>query len=150
MLSVFVIIPILLAMAVAVYTDLRSRLIHDWLTLPGIVYFLVFHAIATPEKWATYVLGVIVVGGISLAMAVLSKGQLGGGDIKLLALVGAAMGWQTGVLIMAFTYLIAGITVIPLWIASRFSGNLAAGREIPLAPFIAGGTSLLLLLVLFI
>lgn len=149
LLSAFITIPLVMAMAVSVYTDLRRRLIYDWITLPGIAYFLLFHAIDTPQKWSMFVLGVIVVGGISLMMALISQGQLGGGDIKLLALVGAAVGWQAGLLVMVFTYLLAGICVIPVWIASKVSGALVMGGEIPLAPFIAGGTCLFLLLARF-
>ncbi|MDF2682293.1 MAG: prepilin peptidase [Brevibacillus sp.] len=150
LLSAFVIIPILLVMVIAVYTDLRSRLIYDWLTLPGIAYFLVLHAFVHPEKWTIFALGAVVLGGSSLLMAMISNGQLGGGDIKLFTLVGAAVGWQAGLLVLGLTYLIAGVIVLPMWIASKLTGKKNVGREIPLAPFIAGGTSLLLLIVFFV
>ncbi|WP_238933542.1 prepilin peptidase [Brevibacillus choshinensis] len=150
MLSYFVVVPVLLVMIIAVYTDLRRRLIYDWLTLPGIAYFLIYHAFAHPDQWTMYGLGVVLTGGISLLMAMVSNGQLGGGDIKLFALVGAAVGWEAGLYILCFTYLLAGLIVIPIWLASKWSGNQATGREIPLAPFIAGGTSLLLMAVAFI
>lgn len=150
LLSGFVIIPILLVMTIAVYTDLRKRLIYDWLTIPGIAYFLILHAFVHSEKWMTFALGTVVLGGISLFMAVISNGQLGGGDIKLFALVGAAVGWQAGLLVLGLTYLIAGAIVLPMWIASKLTGKKIVGREIPLAPFIAGGTSLLLLIVFFV
>lgn len=148
-LSWYVIIPILFVMAVAMYTDLRRRLIYDWLTLPGIVYFLVLHAYLHPEKWLTYAIGVIVLGGISLLMAVISNGQMGGGDIKLLALVGAAVGWQAGVVVLMLTYLLAGVSVLPMWAIAKMTGKMKLVREIPLAPFVAGGTSLLLVIVMY-
>jgi leader peptidase (prepilin peptidase) / N-methyltransferase len=143
MLPAYVFIPMLLVMVIAVYTDLRSRMIYDWMTLPGIGYFLLAHAFVQPDNWFSYALGVIVLGGVSLIMAVISKGQLGGGDIKLFALVGAALGWQAGLVVMGFTYLIAGIGVIPVWIVSKVMKKQAK-REVPLAPYIAGGTALLL------
>lgn len=149
-LSNFVIVPVLLIMIIAVYTDVRNRLIYDWLTLPGIAYFLIYHAFAHTDQWTMYALGVVVTGGITLLMAVVSNGQLGGGDIKLFALVGAAVGWKAGLYILSFTYLLAGLIVIPIWLATKWSGKQAAGREIPLAPFIAGGTGLLLMAVAFI
>ncbi|MFD2368600.1 prepilin peptidase [Brevibacillus sp. GCM10020057] len=150
MLSHFVVVPVLLAMIIAVYTDLRRRLIYDWLTLPGIAYFLLYHAAAHPDRWTAYALGVLATGGISLLMALVSKGQLGGGDIKLFALVGAAVGWEAGLYIMCLTYLLAGLVVILHWAAAKWSGKQASGREIPLAPFIAGGTSLLLIAAAYI
>ncbi|WP_188066973.1 A24 family peptidase [Brevibacillus brevis] len=148
-LSWYVIIPILFVMAVAMYTDLRRRLIYDWLTLPGTVYFLVLHAYLHPEKWLTYAIGVIVLGGISLVMAVISNGQMGGGDIKLLALVGAAVGWQAGLVVLMLTYLLAGVSVLPMWAIAKMTGKMKLVREIPLGPFIAGGTSLLLVIVMY-
>lgn len=147
--SMYVIIPILFVMVVAMYTDLRRRLIYDWLTLPGIIYFLVVHAVLHPEKWLTYAGGVVVLGGISLLMAVISKGQLGGGDIKLLALVGAAVGWQAGLIVLALTYLLAGAAVMPMWLTSKLTGRMRGIREVPLAPFVAGGTSLMLVMVMY-
>ncbi|HZG17122.1 MAG TPA: A24 family peptidase [Candidatus Bathyarchaeia archaeon] len=147
LLSTFILFPICLVMAVAVYTDIRRRLIYDWLTLPGIVYFLLVHAFLHSEQWFDYLLGVIVMGGISLLMAILSRGQLGGGDIKLLALVGAAVGWQAGIYVLLFTYLLASFVAIPVWIVSKWRKNRERKLEFPMAPFIAGGTSLLILIV---
>ncbi|MBR8658939.1 prepilin peptidase [Anoxybacillus sediminis] len=143
LLSPFVTVPVFLIMAVSVYTDLRRRMIYDWLTLPGIAYFLVVHAIAHPGQWMTYALGVIVLGGISLVMAVVSNGQLGGGDIKLFALMGSAVGWQAGLLIMGLSYIIAGFVAIPLWAIRKRRAAAEKWKEVPLAPFIAGGTILL-------
>ncbi|WP_246005776.1 prepilin peptidase [Brevibacillus gelatini] len=145
----YVIIPILFVMAVAVYTDLRYRLIYDWLTLPGIAYFLIAHAVLRPDNWAAHVLGVVVLGGLSLGMAVVSNGQLGGGDIKLFAVVGAALGWQAGLVAMGLAYLLAGIIMLPVWLVYRLSRRVSFEREIPLAPFVAGGTGLLLVMVVY-
>lgn len=147
--TLYVIVPILFVMAVAVYTDLRYRLIYDWLTLPGIAYFLIAHAVLRPEDWLAHLLGVVVLGGLSLGVAVISNGQLGGGDIKLLAVVGAALGWQAGLFAMVLAYLLAGVIMLPVWLASRLSRKVTLDREIPLAPFIAGGTGLLLVMVIY-
>lgn len=87
--------------------------------------------------------------GLSLGMAVISNGQVGGGDIKLLAVVGAALGWQAGLFAMGLTYLLAGIIMLPVWLVSRLSRRVTFDREIPLAPFIAGGTGLLLVMVIY-
>ncbi len=149
MLSTFILFPICLIMAVAVYTDLRRRLIYDWLTLPGIAYFLMVHAFLHPGRWFDYLLGVVMLGGVSLLMAIISRGQLGGGDIKLLALVGAAVGWQAGIYVLLFTYLLACLFAIPKWIASRWKSKQRNKLELPMAPFIAGGTSLLILIIFF-
>lgn len=148
LLSAYIVIPLLLIMIIAVYTDVRKRLIYDWLTLPGIVYFLLVHAVIHPSQWLDYVLGVVALGGITLLLAVFSKGQLGGGDIKLFALLGAALGWVGGGYVLLLTYLIAGLYAIPVWLI-RFFQKKKKRKEVPLAPFIAGGTSLMFLTVWF-
>ena len=141
--SGYVILPMLAVLSVAVYTDVRRKLIYDWLTLPGIAYFLLYYALAEPDRLASSVLGVAVLGGISLIMAMISSGQLGGGDIKLFAAVGAALGWQAGLLAMGLTYLLAGAVAIPLWVLSKVTSKQEPEKEVPMAPYIAGGTLLL-------
>lgn len=144
MLTAYVFIPMLIIMGVAVYTDLRSKMIYDWVTLPGIVYFLLYHAFVHTDRWFSYALGVVVLGGITLVMAVISRGQLGGGDIKLFAVVGAALGWQAGLLVMGLTYLLAGLCVIPIMIAAKVMKR-SNKKEIPMAPYIAAGTMFLMM-----
>ncbi|USG65688.1 A24 family peptidase [Brevibacillus ruminantium] len=145
---VLIVIPMCLIMVIATITDIRRRMIYNWLTLPGIAYFLIVHAILHPGQWFTYMLGMLLLGGISLLMAIVSRGQLGGGDIKLLALVGAAVGWQAGIYALVFTYILACLVAIPIWIASKFSRKTGGSQALPMAPFIAGGTTALLLLSL--
>lgn len=145
--SVYVIVPMLVFLAIAVYTDVRRRLIYDWLTLPGTVYFLLYYAIAEPDKLLGSALGAVILGGISLILAMISNGQMGGGDIKLFAMVGAALGWQAGLVSMGLTYLLAGIVAVPVWIVTKVARRREAAGEIALAPFIAGGTALLFGLV---
>jgi len=135
-------IPAVLLMTVAVYTDLRHRLIYNWLTLPGIAYFLVVYAILTPGQWFHHLLGVVLLGGITLMMALVSKGQIGGGDIKLFAMVGAAMGWQAGFPAMVWTYLLAALFVVLLWFGHLILKQKKQVKELPMAPFIAGGMAL--------
>lgn len=144
LLTAYVFIPMLIIMGVAVYTDLRSKMIYDWVTLPGIAYFLLYHAFVHTDRWFSFVLGVVVLGGITLVMAIISRGQLGGGDIKLFAVVGAALGWQAGLLVMGLTYLLAGLCVIPIWIAAKVMKR-SNKKEIPMAPYIASGTMFLMM-----
>lgn len=143
-----IVMPVCLILVIASITDLRRRLIYNWLTLPGIAYFLAVHFFLHPQQWFTYFFGMLLLGGISLLMAVLSKGQLGGGDIKLLALVGAAVGWQAGIYALMFTYLLACLVAIPIWAAGKWARKRRGPLELPMAPFISGGTMVLLLLSL--
>jgi len=138
----YVLVPLSLALLLAAYTDLRRRLIYNWLTLPGILCFLLLHGLFHPAFLPKSLLGVVLLGGGSLLLAVLSGGQLGGGDVKLFALLGAALGWQAGLLATICTYLLAGCAALVIVLVRRFLSRTRAIRELPLAPFIAAGTAL--------
>lgn len=80
-------------------------------------------------------------------MAIVSRGQLGGGDIKLFALIGAAVGWEAGMYVMLFTYLLAALYAIPVWVIKKWVQRTTQQLSLPMAPFIAGGTSILLMIL---
>lgn len=81
--------------ALAAVSDLRTRLIPNWLTLPVLAFSLLGHA------WQ----GGAVQGALSLAAALVcalpayflfARGALGGGDVKLFAALGALVGARLG------------------------------------------------------
>jgi prepilin signal peptidase PulO-like enzyme (type II secretory pathway) len=79
--------------------------------------------------------GLLSGGGAFYAIAVLSKGGMGGGDIKMMAMVGALTGWKSVLLttfLGSFTGAIAGLFLM------IFKGK---GRKtkIPFGPFLALG-----------
>lgn len=78
------------------------------------------------------ILGILVGGGILLIIAIISKGGMGGGDIKLNAGVGALLGWQASVLTIFIGSLIGAI--IGLIILKR-----TGSRKIPFGPFLSLG-----------
>ncbi|WP_160112482.1 A24 family peptidase [Salicibibacter kimchii] len=132
-------LPFILIILFSSLTDLKYKLIYDKVTLPGMVYFLVFHAVVDFSTLHQYIFGGLLLGGIHLFLAILSKGQIGGGDIKLFALIGFAMGWEAAFSIFIFTYLIAGLWAIPLFLYVKLSRKQMKTHMVPLAPFIALG-----------
>ncbi|WP_160141705.1 prepilin peptidase [Salicibibacter halophilus] len=136
---IFFHLPFILIILISVFTDLKNRLIYDKVTLPGMIYFLVLHAIVDLSSLHHYIIAGLLLGGIHLFLAIISKGQIGGGDIKLFALIGFAMGWEAGFSIFIFTYLIAGLWAIPLFLYLKLSRKQATSHMVPLAPFIALG-----------
>ncbi|QQK81383.1 prepilin peptidase [Salicibibacter cibi] len=131
--------PFVLIILFSVVTDLKKRLIYDKVTLPGMLYFLLFHAIFNLPQWHMYVLAGLVLGGIHLLLAIVSKGQIGGGDIKLFTLIGFAIGWDGGFSIFIYTYLIAGLLALPFLIYIKFFRKREKAVMMPMAPFIALG-----------
>ncbi|HEV8343389.1 MAG TPA: A24 family peptidase [Candidatus Binatia bacterium] len=119
-------VPLLIALAVTIVLDLRAKVIPDIVTLPGIVYALALAAVVgTPALWEA-VLGAVAGGGILLLLAVVSRGAFGGGDIKLMAMLGGALGWKGALVVLAFSQVAAALAALGLLIAHR------AGRRDPL------------------
>src|SRR3954453_18450483 len=83
--------PALVLLVWAAAIDLGSRRIPNWLTfslvIGGIVQSLVFGATTSP---GASLLGLLV--GFSIPFVLFAMGALGGGDVKLLAGVGAWLG----------------------------------------------------------
>ncbi len=122
---------------VITFIDLDHRIIPDVITLPGIPVFLVMAPDVTLKD---SLIGLLIGGGSLWAVAfiyklVTGKDGMGGGDIKLLAMMGVLIGWQ-GVLFTIFlssaTGAITGLLVILVQ-----KGNLKLA--VPFGPFLAIG-----------
>lgn len=123
------------SLIVVTFIDLEHQIIPDRITLPGIVIGFVLGAAVLPVGWLNSLIGLFLGGGLFYLVAVLSRGGMGGGDIKLIAMIGAFLGWQS-VLLTIFLGALAGSVVgISLMI---FKGK---GRKypVPFGPFLALG-----------
>ena len=107
---------------VATYTDVRWRKIYNWTTYPGILLaivlsmtgsFLASSFASEPSSvWGVAtlsdsLLGFLACGGAMLVCYVFFPGGVGGGDIKLLAMVGAFLGVMAGLEVMLWTFVLA-------------------------------------------
>jgi prepilin signal peptidase PulO-like enzyme (type II secretory pathway) len=105
---------------VIVVLDLRVRIIPDVLTLPALAYALGLAAVtARGPSLAEAGLGTLVGGGIVLLVAVLSRGGMGGGDIKLMAMLGAALGWRGAIAALALSQVVGALIVLGILVARR-------------------------------
>lgn len=67
------------------------------------------------QPYYNYFLG-IVAGAVILYVLVLCRlGSFGGEDTKLLAVIGAVMGWQGSLIFLLFMLGIAGVFEVMLW-----------------------------------
>jgi leader peptidase (prepilin peptidase) / N-methyltransferase len=130
---------------VITFIDLDHRIIPDVISLPGIPIAFVI-AFAVPAfSWQTRLIGIIAGGGSLWAVAwgyqrMTGREGMGGGDIKLLAMIGAMIGWH-GVLFTLFAASAMGTLVgIGAMLASGKGMRLA----IPFGPFLAAGAILYL------
>src|SRR5262249_16339508 len=86
--------------------------------------------------------GVLAGGGLLLLLAVVSRGGIGGGDIKLVAMLGAALGWKGALIAFAFSQLGRGLIVLSL----LRSGQADWRKALPVGALIAVIGALLLTL----
>ena len=144
-LSMQTVVFALLATALLIVSciDIAHTIIPDAITLPGIVVGMCTSLWLTPVGIRNAILGVVLGGGLFLLMAILSvmilkREGMGGGDIKLIAMLGAFLGWHA-VLVTIFLAAVLGACVGLSLILLRCQGR----REpLPFGPFLALGALL--------
>jgi len=129
------------ALIVITFIDLDHRIIPDLITLPGIPIFIAASLLLSKITLLDSIIGVLVGGGSLLTVAwvykiITHKDGMGGGDIKLLAMIGALVGWQ-GVLLTIFVASATGTLAGILHMLKARQGNMKLA--IPFGPFLATG-----------
>ena len=114
--------------------DIEHQIIPDVITLPGIALGL---AVGTYTiGYADSLLGFFVGGGLFYLLAVLSKGGMGGGDIKYISAAGALLGWQKVLLVIFIGALLGSVVgVFQIAVQKKTRKSL-----IPFGPFLATST----------
>lgn len=129
---------VLAGCAVAVVTDLRSRLIPNAVTIPlacaGIAISAT-HGFASALASLALVLVTLVVGTFFFSM-----GWLGGGDVKLLAAGAGALGFPDAVPFLLYTALGGGVLAVGVATATGTLRPVAASAAGMLRPLIFKGT----------
>jgi prepilin peptidase CpaA len=124
-------------LTVAAATDALYHRIYNWTTYPGILAALAINGLATawaarwaagsgadPRSFCTWLgwidvwdsfFGFLVCGGVLLVCFVFFR--LGGGDVKLMAMMGAFVGVNQGVIAMLWTFVLGGCTgvIVLVW-----------------------------------
>ncbi len=122
------------------FIDIDHRIIPDIISLPGIPVFFIASFALPSVTWKDALLGILIGGGSLYIvawtyMAVTKREGMGGGDIKLLAMMGGLIGWQ-GVLFTIFVSSAVGtLAGLILMAATRKNMKLA----VPFGPFLALG-----------
>jgi leader peptidase (prepilin peptidase)/N-methyltransferase len=139
----FLIAAALLGALIAITAiDLQHQIIPDVITLPGIAVGLVANCLLPAGVgWVQSLIGIAVGGGLFFAIIVLSGGGMGGGDMKLGAMLGAFLGWKLGLLSLLLGVLAGGAVAVALLLFGR------KGRKeaIPFGPYLALGGAVALL-----
>ncbi|MEW5701081.1 MAG: A24 family peptidase [Candidatus Zixiibacteriota bacterium] len=124
------------------FIDLEHRIIPNRLTYPGVVIGVVTALVSHHLGWLQSLLGTLVGAAVFAAMAFLGqalfkKESMGGGDIKLAAMLGAFLG-VTKILVVFVLSAAIGLTISV--VAMAISPALRRDRLIPFGPFLALAT----------
>jgi len=150
--SFFVSFVLVGALIVISFIDLDVRIVPDIISLPGIIvglalsvagYFLISGESPIVPSPVSSVLGIFAGGGFLLATAwiyekVTGVEGMGGGDIKLLAMIGAFLGWPSIPITLFFASLVGSVVGIACMVATGAGRRLA----LPFAPFLCSGALL--------
>jgi len=113
------------------FIDLDEGIIPDAITIPGVILGLAVSFFTLgffPALW-----GALAFGGTLFLVAVISKGGMGGGDVKLAAVIGAFTGLPGAVITLLLSSFLGAVFGITLMVMGR------AGRKTPVkfGPFLA-------------
>lgn len=100
----------------ACLTDLRSARIPNVLTISAIAAALAFHS-AVPGGLGLQTAGLGLLVGLLVFFPFFALGAMGGGDVKLMAALGAWLGWNAAINVALFGALAGGVlaVVVSLW-----------------------------------
>ena len=129
------------ALIVLFAIDLEHHLLPNVITLPGIVAGF-FFSLFTEPGWRSSLIGILAGGGVLFAVAeayyrVRHEEGLGMGDVKMLAMVGAFLGWQMTLMTLMMASL-CGSLIGLLLIVTRRGGLKYA---LPFGTFLALGAA---------
>ena len=148
----FVSFVLVSALVVISFIDLDVRIVPDVVSLPGIIlglaisvvgYFLFGKQPSIVPSPLSSIIGIFVGGGFLLATAWIYEKftgveGMGGGDIKLLAMIGAFLGWQAVPVTLFIASLVGSIVGIACMLLTGAGRRLA----LPFAPFLCSGAVL--------
>ena len=121
--------------------DLERQVIPDRITLPGIVVGFLTSFLGTRVSWLDALLGILVGGAILFAVIMLSGGGMGGGDMKLSAMMGAFLGYKLALLALFLAVILGGFVALGL----LSTGIRRRKDPIPFGPFLAAAATVAIL-----
>lgn len=127
------------ALIVLFVTDLQHKILPNVITLPGIVVGFAC-SLFLPPGWRDSLIGIVAGGGVLFAIAetyyrVRGEEGLGMGDVKLLGMIGAFLGWKLVLLTLVFASFTGSVFGVALIALGR--GNMKFA--LPFGTFLAVG-----------
>jgi len=134
------------ALIIIAFIDLNEQIVPDVISLPGIGVGLILSFFVPYLSFINSALGVVVGGGIILIIAlvgsmIFKKEAMGGGDVKLAAMIGAFLGWRYTIISLFLGFFLGALAGIFLVLSKIKSKE----DMVPFGPFIALGSLITLL-----
>ncbi len=131
------------SLIVVTFIDLKYQIIPDVISLPGIVVGFAASFFIPSVYFLNSLIGILAGGGVLFAVAsayllLTGKEGMGGGDIKLLGMIGAFLGWKgviVTLLLGSFSGAIIGSFIMLLY-------GKGSRHPIPFGPFLAFGAAM--------
>ncbi|MBI4517420.1 MAG: prepilin peptidase, partial [Deltaproteobacteria bacterium] len=128
------------ALIVVTFVDLDHQIIPDVISLPGIALGLLAALVLSTPGFISAIIGAVLGGGVLFAVAAgyqwfTGREGMGGGDIKLLAMIGAFLGWRA----IPVTLLLASLSGSLVGLSLILLRRADARVPIPFGPFLAAG-----------
>ena len=134
------------ALIIIAFIDLNEQIVPDVISLPGILIGFIISFLVPYISFTNSALGVFVGGGIILIIGlagstIFKKEAMGGGDVKLAAMIGAFLGWRYIIISLFLGFFLGALAGIILIISKIKSSEDA----VPFGPFIVLGSFITLL-----
>ncbi|TDO92246.1 leader peptidase (prepilin peptidase)/N-methyltransferase [Halanaerobium saccharolyticum] len=113
--------------------DFDHQILPDKLTLGGLILGLIFSFFRSDITVIYSLAGILAAGGLLFLIAYLSKGGMGGGDIKMMAMVGSF----TGPIIALSSIFLGAVIALIAHLPGIVSGKTGMKTKLPFGPFLA-------------
>ncbi|MBW2195198.1 MAG: prepilin peptidase [Deltaproteobacteria bacterium] len=131
------------ALLVVTFIDIDHQIIPDVITYPGIIIGFLSSFLLDHHTYMESIMGIILGGGFLFLVAsgyyyLTKKEGMGGGDVKLLAMIGAFLGWKATI----FTIFVGSIIGTVLGIVVALYTQKGRKTAVPFGPFLSMGAFL--------
>lgn len=132
---------LMMILIIVSFIDYDYTMIPDVTIIFGLIVGSLFLFSDAKLSFINVLIGMAVGGGIFLVIAVVTNGAVGGGDIKLMAMLGLFLGWKMILFVTLASFIVGGIVSVMLLIFKIKSRK----DIIPFAPFIGTGVYIAIL-----
>lgn len=119
------------ALIISVISDFIDKIVLDEVVLLGL-FITLLSRIMLKNKPINYLIDSILIFSVMILVLWLSRGGMGGGDVKLYSVVGMGIGVSNSLVSLCYASLVSLITMLPLLITKKVNFK----TEIPFVPFI--------------